>query len=89
MAGSYLHIIDQHGNLGSDEHILSMLENEGDALEAIHELYGMIWWLADAAANPDTAKHRAPYNDELKCIVDAARGNYETGLKIAQEANKS
>ena len=45
MAGSYRHITEDDGSLsGPEDH---RLDNLGDAYEAIEEMYGMIWWLAD------------------------------------------
>jgi hypothetical protein len=51
MAGSYLHIVGRTGRLLSETNLPKMLENDGDVYEAIEEMYGMIWWLADGNAN--------------------------------------
>lgn len=82
MAGSYNHIITDHGNLVSNERFANMIDNLGDAYEMTEEMYGMIWWLAtlsprqfdDYASGPD--------------MVEAARQNYQEGLKKAKEANR-
>ena len=47
MAGSYAHIVNDNGTLRNGEGINSMLEcMSGDVVEAVEEMYGMIWWLA-------------------------------------------
>lgn len=78
MAGSYKHIITDHGNLVSNERFAQMVENLGDAYEMTEEMYGMIWFLAyseDSCVDPVAA-------------VEAARQNYKEGLKKAKEANR-
>ena len=47
MAGSYNHCVDEDGQLLNNEDLVGMLENGGDVYEAVEEMYGMIWWLAD------------------------------------------
>jgi hypothetical protein len=78
MAGSYNHIITDHGNLVSNETFVQMIENLGDAYEMTEEMYGMIWWLA-YTSNMDVQPEEA---------VEMARQNYEDGLKLAR-ANKN
>lgn len=75
MAGSYNHIITQHGNLRSNESFVQMIENLGDAYEMAEELYGMIWWLA-YRSNDDSAPED---------LVEHARQNYKIGLRLAKE----
>lgn len=77
MAGSYNHCIDEDGNLLDNERLVDMLENGGDVYEAVEELYGMIWWLADQAS----------FGNELKTMVDNARQSYIEGLAIARREN--
>jgi len=65
MAGSYNHVVDKTGAfVGVLGHLL---DNLGDAHEALEELYGMVWYLAngDAAA------------------VEKARVNYRAGLELS------
>ena len=45
MAGSYNHCVDEFGRLLSIENI--HIEDLGEAYEAITEMYGMIWYLAE------------------------------------------
>jgi hypothetical protein len=52
MAGSYNHIVNNKGDLLNNERFVGMIENLGDAYEAVEEMYGMIWWLAHMA--PDS-----------------------------------
>lgn len=76
MAGSYNHIITDQGNLVSDETFVKKIQNLGDAYEAIEEMYGMIWYLANAAEfdKLDSAD-----------LVEDARQHYQDGLQLARE----
>lgn len=74
MAGSYNHILTDHGNLASPERVNGMLENGGDVYEAVEEMYGMIWWLA----------HTSNLDVTPKDVVEMARQNYTEGLKLAK-----
>ena len=47
MAGSYLHIVKKNGKLISNKKFPNMIENLGDAYEAIEECWHMIDILAD------------------------------------------
>ncbi len=47
MAGSYQHCVDKAGRLLDPESLSQMLENGGDVYEAVEEMYGMIWYLAN------------------------------------------
>jgi hypothetical protein len=81
MAGSYNHVITDQGNLVSNETFVKMIENLGDAYEAVEEMYGMIWWLANRT--PGDVSISGP-----EVLVEQARQNYEEGLKLAK-ANKN
>lgn len=83
MAGSYNHVVNDKGNLlDNDEMMISaaMIENLGDAYEAIEEMYGMIWYLAGKHSDYATPAY-------IKVLVENARQNYEQGLRIAKEVN--
>lgn len=67
MAGSYGHCVDDDGRLVSNEDLAGMLENGGDVYEAVEELYGMIWLLANGDAG----------------LVEDARQRYEEGLALS------
>lgn len=74
MAGSFNHIITDHGNLVSNERFTQMIENLGDVYEMTEEMFGMIWWLAhseDSCVDPVAA-------------IKAARDNYQAGLRLAK-----
>lgn len=75
MAGSYKHCVTDAGELrqGSFE---DMIENLGDAYEAIEEMYGMVWYLAQAFSDPVGA-------------VDSARRNYQEGLALSPGPERS
>lgn len=64
MAGSYGHTVDDEGKLYRPSIMSDMLENGGDVYEAVEELYGMIWFLADG--DPDkVAEARARYDEGI------------------------
>ena len=78
MAGSYLHVVKNDGSLRSHKTIADMLEHDGDVVEAVEEMYGMIWYLADELS------HCYPFNmieDGVPAIVESARLEYQEGLK--------
>lgn len=79
MAGSYNHCVDDNGHLLSNDEMMisgAMIENLGDAYEAIEEMFGMIWFLA--AMGPDSPA-MSPAD-----LVDHARLNYKAGLKLSE-----
>lgn len=71
MAGSYLHCVDDDGKLVSPSDLADMLENAGDVYEAVEEMYGMIWYLADHLALSAATRALA---------VEIAHHNYTEGL---------
>ncbi len=46
MAGSYNHIVNTQGELISNDYFPEMIENLGDAYEAVEEMYFMIQFLS-------------------------------------------
>jgi len=70
MAGSYKHVTTNSGHLRSDT-FADMIENLGDAFEAVEELYGMVWWLAATSGDPVAA-------------IEQARQEYKIGLGYAE-----
>jgi hypothetical protein len=60
MAGSYQHCVNRSGQFVG----IPLIDNLGDAYEALEEMYGMIWYLAGG----DPAK------------VEAARQGYTAGI---------
>ena len=42
MAGSYKHVVNRKGEFTG----IGLIDNLGDAYEALEEMYGMIWYLA-------------------------------------------
>lgn len=77
MAGSYSHATTKRGKLRSNESFVGMVENLGDAYEMAEEMYGMIWYLANAV----TVTAGTP-GDEA-ALVDLARENYQLGLRVS------
>ena len=68
MAGSYNHCVEKpSGRLLNTFDLNAMIENGGDVYEAVEELYGMVWFLA----NGDAAR------------VEDARQNYSSGLGMS------
>lgn len=76
MAGSYNHCVNEEGKLLNNENLNGMLENGGDVYEAVEEMYGMIWWLADKLSNADKERSALYW-------VDAARMQYQDGLDLS------
>lgn len=72
MAGSYKHVVDKHGRLLHNENFSDMIENLGDAYEAVVEMYGMIWYLAD-----QLSRERGGFNADY---VGEAVDHYREGL---------
>ena len=76
MAGSYNHCINHEGKLLDPESLNDMLENGGDVYEAVEEMYGMIWWLAQGLAYEER-------EDDIASIVEMARQNYRHGIEFS------
>lgn len=70
MAGSYKHVTTSSGHL-RQESFTALIENLGDAHEAIEEMYGMIWYLASRLSR-----------DPVEAI-EIARQDYPAGLRAA------
>jgi hypothetical protein len=85
MAGSYQHVVE-HGALLSNEEVNGMLENGGDVYEAVKQMYGMIWYLADALAT-QVAYQNAPNLSAKSALraayVEAAERQYKNGLALS------
>jgi hypothetical protein len=64
MAGSYNHRVTDSGQLSNNENFVDMIGDLGDACEAVEEMYGMIWYLAQGNAE----------------LVEVARRNYQMGI---------
>jgi len=76
MAGSFRHVTTKKGKLRSNESFAGMIDNLGDAYEAVEEMYGMIWWLA--------ANYGAALGDgDTASFVENARENYRNGIEIS------
>lgn len=82
VAGSYNHCVNDDGKLLSPEDLAGMLENGGDVYEAVEEMYGMIWYLADALSNEE-AVHTKEY------WVQVARMKYNEGLQLSPGVEES
>jgi hypothetical protein len=93
MAGSYNHVVTSQGNLRSNERLVGMLENGGDVFEAVEQMFGMIWYLAEKLDGPADAESLDPeerlekYKD-VKLAVEEARLNYKTGLDASKMIHK-
>lgn len=86
MAGSYNHVITNSGQLRNRLNVLDMLDARGcpDVYEAIKELYGMIWYLAnlvDGDGRYEGLMTKAQ-------IVEEARQNYKDGLELSPGTNR-
>ena len=82
MAGSYRHVVTRKkGKLRERRDLLGMLEtSSGDVYEAVEEMYGMIWLLADAIA--------VETGQETKNVVEEARKTYTLGLELSPGVKK-
>jgi hypothetical protein len=67
MAGSYSHTVNDDGQLIAPSDMAGMLENGGDVYEAVEEMFGMIWFLAEG--DPTRVAH--------------AQRNYRAGLDMS------
>jgi hypothetical protein len=80
MAGSYNHCVDEEtGKLLISRQVQGMLEcHSGEVYEAIQEMYGMIWWLAEQnTLGPERQRADAWTAAEW---VERARQSYGRGL---------
>src|SRR3954467_1201157 len=90
MAGSYNHVVTDDGNLGSNQFVVDMLENGGDVFEAVEEMYGMIWYLAQGwvgfGSFPAEGGHdeKVAYCEQVKRVVEQARTEYKSGIDISK-----
>lgn len=80
MAGSYNHAVTKKGKLLNPENMRGMLDSFGDCYEALEEMYGMIWDLAD-----DMASARGITPEQA---VEEARKNYRRGLDLSPGIQK-
>lgn len=68
MAGSYNHVVDDIGALLDFEGINNALDcQSGDVVEAIEEMYGMLWYLADGN----------------ETVIEEARQNWKKGYSLS------
>lgn len=74
MAGSFNHVINKKGALRKPSFLLEALDARGwgDVYEAIEEMYGMIWVLAEQLQDQNVGSAES-------CIEEAQK-NYKVGL---------
>lgn len=84
MAGSYNHVINDDGQLASNEELVARLENGGDVFEVIEEMFGMIWWLVFYT----TFNAPADFNASTDELVEMARKQYKIGLEYGKRYAK-
>lgn len=72
MAGSYKHCVNDDGSFRG----VDLLDHLGDAHEALEEMYGMIWYLADELAGQYAASTPTE-------IIERARQDYRRGLDLS------
>lgn len=91
MAGSYKHVVDDKGRLLSPTGVCNMLNIPGspeawgslaarDVCEAIQEMYGMIWYLADQVASSEMLIGEHDESD-VRAAIEEAQLNYKIGLE--------
>jgi len=81
MAGSYNHATNDDGSLRDPLDMASMLDTGGDVYEAIEEMYGMIWWLAQTIISPGIAG--LAKGATAKEFVEMAEKKYRTGILLS------
>jgi hypothetical protein len=82
MAGSWDHITTSSGKFQGTW----LIENLGDAYEALEECYGMVVYLADQLAGfPGVGDRKAARNG----AIDEAERNYKEGLRIGGVAKRT
>lgn len=74
MAGSWNHITTGTGKFRG----MGLIENLGDAGEALEECYGMVWWLAHALAAHDGNGGASPRD-----LVAMAQQGYRDGIHFS------
>lgn len=82
MAGSYNHVVEKNGGLSSNKRVVGMLENGGDVFEAVEEMYGMIWYLANKLEMSGGYSGKNYAIEEARA-VEEARTHYKEGLVIS------
>lgn len=85
MAGSYSHCVGDDGKLLPPEELCSMLEcTSGDVYEAIEEMYGMIWYLAENYARSlEEAQGEPEGTHSTEGMVEDARKQYRDGITVS------
>lgn len=91
MAGSYNAVVDEQGRLLQPEDICSMLEcHSGDVAEAVEEMYGMIWWLAEQYARSlEQAQGEREGVHHTSDMVEEACQRYREGIEISSPGRRS
>lgn len=74
MAGSYHHVVDDQGRLLGPEDLDQVLDTGGDVYEAVREMFGMIWFLADKVMVP---------GQDIADTVKAASMWHQEGLRLS------
>lgn len=86
MAGSYNHVITEEGNLRGPEKVSQTLETGGDVYEAVEEMYGMIWWLADELVTErqrGAGMQTLTRSERATAVIEDAQENYVDGLRLS------
>jgi hypothetical protein len=82
MAGSWNRIVNDDGTPRHEcfgvGHTRS-LENDGDVIEVIEQLYGMIWDMAEDLA--EEIAMGLPSRVEILGVIERAQENYKEGLE--------
>lgn len=85
MAGSYKHVVKDDGSLDKPARVCGMLEtSSGDVYEAVEEMYGMIWWLAEQYARSlEEAQGEREGTHSAADLIEDARKRYPEGLVLS------
>lgn len=83
MAGSWGHVTTRSGRLrGEDGTFGGMIDNLGDAYEAIEDAHGMVWWLAHQLA--ESATGDLPTRANVLAVIEQARQDHLQGSRWAR-----
>lgn len=77
MAGSWDHITTKNGKFRGT----ALIDNLGDAHEALEECFGMVWYLAEARASMLSAG-MAPNREQILRVIKDAAADYKQGVKL-------
>lgn len=84
MAGGWGHVTNDDGTPYQGRYGMGdLLENGGDVNEAVEEMYGMIWWLAQHRARLRFATTDVT-REQILDVIESARESYRDGVRLGR-----